>query len=107
MCENLSRSIDKGLGGNGFMVGLFSVLEAVLKRPMKDILDLLPLGHNVKTAILDHEGVLGETLGCVLDYEHWNWEKFEDSPVDVEKLNDAYLEALDWANGAGSIADTR
>ncbi|MBU8920594.1 MAG: HDOD domain-containing protein [Bacteroidales bacterium] len=103
MCETLTRSIDVELGGTGFMVGLFSVLEAMLKRPMKDILELLPLGHNVKAAILDNEGVLGETLEYVLDYEHWNWENFEDSSFKAEKLNDAYLEALDWATEASSI----
>ena len=105
MCETLSRSIDEELGDSGFMAGLFSVLEAMLKRPMKDILDLLPLGQNMKAAILGREGVLGETLGSVLDYEHWNWEKFEDSPFEAEKLYDAYLEALDWANDASAVTE--
>ncbi len=104
MCEILSRSIEEDMGSAGFMTGLFSVLESLLGLPMNEILEMLPLKSEIKAALLGREGRLGEVLACVLDYEHWNWDSIGGSPFPPDFLNDAYIDSLEWATGAGSIA---
>ncbi len=80
-----------------FTVGLLSVLDAFMDRPMPDILPMLPLADEIGEALLAHEGMLGATLGCVLAYERGDWEAVQNLGCPRDLLLKTYLEALMWA----------
>ena len=66
MCESLAEASGQH-PQTGFTVGLFSVLDAVLDRPMAQALDLLPLSDEICDALIDYRGPLGAVLksfGC-------------------------------------------
>ena len=69
MCEQLAQLMQQSSSATFFTVGLLSVLDAFMDRPMSDILPALPLVDEVVQALLVHEGMLGATLHCVLAYE--------------------------------------
>ena len=52
----LAGVIDKGHEETAFTIGLLSVLDAAMHRPMKEVLDPLPLTDAVKAALLRREG---------------------------------------------------
>ncbi|MBN2801405.1 MAG: HDOD domain-containing protein [Deltaproteobacteria bacterium] len=97
MAENLARAIRRKDTEPFFVVGLFSVLDAALDRPLPTILKDLPLSQDVMNALLHRTGVPGEALDCVIAHERgqWNRVKFQDIPEDV--IQQAYLQAVEWS----------
>lgn len=98
MCERLAQLTQQGNRASLFTVGLFSVLDALLDRPMSEILQALPLAEDLTQALLHHQGVLGATLHCVLAYERGQWDEVITCGMQHQVLVSAYLEAIAWAN---------
>ena len=82
-----------------FLVGLLSILDALMDRPLAALLDQLPLANSVQAALLEGNGKLGEALNLVLSYERGRWEDLEGAELSPEKIGQAYLEAVNWADG--------
>jgi c-di-GMP phosphodiesterase len=98
MCEKLAESLKISHPERFFLVGLFSVLDAVFDRPLEEVLSALPLTPNVVDALLRHEGQLGDVLRCVLAYEQQNWiEAQHYVSLDLERISRIYQEAVAWA----------
>lgn len=88
---------------SAFTVGLFSVLDALLDRPMQELLTSLPLREDLKWALLTQSGDLGKLLRCIFAYEQGNWQDAIWSELPALSVNEdevlaAYLEAVRWAN---------
>jgi c-di-GMP phosphodiesterase len=103
MCEQLARLMQQGNSATFFIVGLLSVLDAFMDRPMPDILPALPLADEIVAALLAHEGMLGATLHCVLAYEQGDWEAVHNLGCPRDLLVKTYLEALMWATEMHNI----
>ncbi|MEF8792874.1 EAL and HDOD domain-containing protein [Thiohalorhabdus sp.] len=84
---------------SAFLVGLFSTLDALMDRPMKQLLADLPLSEGVKAALIDREGELGKLITALFQYEQGEWSALARAGCDVERMGQAYLEALEWAEG--------
>ena len=97
MCELLSRETKSDQPEMFFTVGLLSTLEALLDRPMEEILGELPISDELKDAILEKEGPLGEALQCALKYERSAWDDIQYANLDAGTIRDSYLTALQWA----------
>jgi EAL and modified HD-GYP domain-containing signal transduction protein len=97
MGERLAQTLAPSHTASCFLVGLFSVLDALMDRPMPEILRALPLAEESQRALLEHAGSLGAILHSVLAYEHGNWEEATHLGLDQNTLVDAYLHALAWA----------
>ncbi|MFN7252368.1 MAG: EAL and HDOD domain-containing protein [Anaerobacillus sp.] len=83
-----------------FMLGMFSLLDTILQRPMETILKTLPLSTTVKSALLKEENELRTLIDIVEATEQANWEKLNSysnnfTPSD---LTTCYNHALNWAN---------
>lgn len=87
----------------GFTVGLFSVADALLNSPMDIVLEHLPFAGEVKDAIGEHAGTLGDILHVTELYERGELD--EQEAVDVEAAERAYVDALRWSRDARSVAD--
>lgn len=103
MCERLGEVVDPSRSNAYFTAGLLSVLDAWLDRPMPTILRQLPLSDELKTALIERSGTLGEALSLVVAYCHSNWQALE-SPwlsgheVSAAQLCDWYSQAIDRAD---------
>ncbi|MEE9146193.1 MAG: diguanylate phosphodiesterase, partial [Candidatus Tectomicrobia bacterium] len=97
MCEGLARALGRDDTDSFFLVGLFSVLDALLDQPMREVLQALPLAVDLMQALLHGQGVLGSILHSVVAYEQGNWEEITWPDVDHRAVMDAYLVAIAWA----------
>jgi EAL and modified HD-GYP domain-containing signal transduction protein len=98
MCESLcpSSSVPPG---QGFTVGLFSVLDAYFDCEMKQLVENLPLASEILDALLKREGVLGATLEGILAYEQGDWDHQAIKSAEADTVNSAYWKSIEWANG--------
>ncbi len=103
MCEMVA--IARKLPGKEqyFTVGLFSLLDALLDRPLPELLNSIPLAEEVRAALLEEQGPLGEVLGEVLDYEAGRWEALLASSLPPQILRVAFMEAVAWAQGSAAL----
>ncbi len=95
MCEELADTYhcDKG---SAFMVGLFSAIDAIMSRPMDEILKELPLANDIKQTLEHRKGKLGNLLNDVIHYEQGRWEEIEQSQQLFDVLSPAYINATEW-----------
>jgi EAL and modified HD-GYP domain-containing signal transduction protein len=94
MCQQLGAALRQKNVDQFFTVGLLSVLDALLDRPMREALLVLPLADNVKDALLEHKGLMGVALDCVKAYERGDWEKARCASLDEKAVRDAYLTSV-------------
>lgn len=97
-CELLGRQTAPKNAGSYFTVGLFSLLDALLDRPLAELLAQLPLAPEINAALLERAGPLGKTLECAAGFERGDWVALQTSGCDLEAARTAYLEAIRWAN---------
>ncbi len=84
-----------------FLMGIFSMIDAILDRPLSDILSEIPISDDIKRALLGEENELGEIYQYVLSYERGNWETLDEKGyrLGVEERTAArlYREAVQWS----------
>lgn len=102
LAELIARAASRGSAtGPLFLVGLFSLLDAILNQPMEDALAQIRLAPAVEAALLRREGPLAPILKLVESYEAAAWGEMAalSAAVGVEsdQVPDLYLEALAWA----------
>lgn len=81
-----------------FIVGLLSVLDALLDRTMDDVLGELPLAEDVSEAIRGRTGRLGQILSCVIAHEAGSWDDVVLDGVTTETISAAWFDAVLWAD---------
>ena len=75
-------------------MGLLSVVDALLDRPLRDALMLLPMADPIKDALLHHKGPMGEALNCIKAYERGDWDNARCPTLSETAIRDAYLGSL-------------
>lgn len=93
----------KAQSSEAFLVGMFSLMEALLDQPMQKILGGLPLDGTISGALQRQPGRLTSILETVIAYEQGDWAKYTIfcqaialNNTDAKKL---YVEAVSWACG--------
>lgn len=102
MCETIAIAAGDRRASDGyFIVGLFSMLDAVLGAPMHDLLREVDLSREVNQALLERTGPYGPTLTLVEAFERGDWDAVRDASqsmgVDAAVVTEAYADALGWA----------
>ncbi len=100
MCEELSVDIESNKKNIYFTAGLFSVIDALMDQPMEDIISQLPLSSELKEALLNKSGKIGEALKCCIAIEHADWDNVIFSKLTQDKIQTAYFNAVVWSNQA-------
>lgn len=95
MCELLARHY-KGQPESFFICGLLSTLDALLDKPLTDIIQGLPLHPDIELALTEYEGAAGAALSDTIAYERAQWSTLARSSMPVEVLVSAYLDAVVW-----------
>jgi c-di-GMP phosphodiesterase len=84
-----------------FTLGMFSLIDALVRRPMREALGELPLSEEVRTALLGGDNALRRVLDAVVAYEAGEWDALGEAldalGIDDEHLLAHYLAAVDHA----------
>ena len=84
-----------------FLLGLCSLLDAMLGRPMEEVVEELPLSSNVRQALLGEENTARLVLDAVTAYERGSWDVAAVLSLRAGshpgRLPSAYSDALKWA----------
>lgn len=99
--ENMAHYFElEPFGAEIFLMGLFSVLDQILEKPMAECLEMVKVSTDIKSALLDHKGRIYPVLDLILNYEDANWSEVSRQMlignINREATYKAYLEALDW-----------
>jgi EAL and modified HD-GYP domain-containing signal transduction protein len=78
-------------------IWLFSSIDAIMGRPLDEILKELPLSTEIGNALVKRKGEVGKLLSLFLNYERGNWPEFTGCGIPVGDLSSAYLESISWA----------
>lgn len=100
-CELMIYRCQNGMPGQqAFIVGLFSLLDALLDRNLEEVLGQLSLTKEIEQAILSRAGLLGSMLELYECIDSGDWEKIDQisrllgfSAKTVEKT---YQDAEEW-----------
>jgi len=89
-----------------FMLGLLSLLDAMLETPIEPLLKTLPMRPEAKAALLGEANPVGALLGVVQKIETADWENCMTAAqtlgIGEEKLASAYIESMKWATQAAA-----
>lgn len=84
-----------------FMLGIFSCLDAILGRPMEELLNGLPLSASVRGALLGSSAGVGRILQLAVACEHADVEAARtlaaSLSVDQNQIARMYRESVEWA----------
>jgi len=94
MCEILGEMTGSPESGSFHLVGLFSALDVLMDRPLGEIVESLPLSPEIKRAIVNHEGGMGEALRCAMAMERTSWEESVCTGLSSDQIQEAYLQAV-------------
>lgn len=102
-CEIIAMSIVRDKASNAFLVGLFSNLDSLMNKDMKEIVDEMPtLVEEVKMALLGEDNILREILNLVNAYENMDMKQVDaicdKLKYDKKLLVEQYIEAVNWVN---------
>lgn len=110
-CELIAPSAKlEERGGELFLMGLFSLLDAITGRPMSEVLADLPLADDVKLALLGNRTRLFDVLSCLIAYERGEWDTFSlyagKLRLDEAGVARVYLDAVAWGSESfpGAVA---
>jgi EAL and modified HD-GYP domain-containing signal transduction protein len=81
-----------------FLVGLFSVLDALMDQPMADIIPELNLSATISDALLKYEGLPGFILKAIKAYEMGDWATVKTLNIPDETLTSIYLDSIKWTD---------
>ncbi|MDY7001874.1 MAG: diguanylate phosphodiesterase, partial [Thermodesulfobacteriota bacterium] len=84
-----------------FLLGLFSLLDAMLGQSMGEIVGKLPLDPEVKAALIGQENELSRWLRLANAYERGDWEDVSrtmgEKDLSLENADGSYVQAMAWA----------
>lgn len=78
------------------MVGLLSLMPAMLGEGVEETVSSLPLSQDVRDALLTRAGDLGTALDCVDSLERADWSQVRFGALSLTDINTAYVEACGW-----------
>ncbi|HET6867890.1 MAG TPA: hypothetical protein VFH80_18395, partial [Solirubrobacteraceae bacterium] len=104
LCELLAHECPDTVPERAFSAGLFSVLDALLGRPMRELIADLCLDDRLAAAITDHRGPEGRLLATVLAYERGDFAASAQGDVRLVNVANAYLHAAGWADYVTAMA---
>ncbi len=88
-------------GQSMFLLGVFSLMEAMLGRPLSEIVAEVALPDAVRAALLGRPNRHGKVLELVRAFESGRWDEVRELAAalreDESRISAAYLEAVDWA----------
>jgi EAL and modified HD-GYP domain-containing signal transduction protein len=98
MCRSYIAEAQCGDPDSAYTVGLLSTLDAMLSRPMTELLTELPLPEQMIDALKARAGPYALSLQCAIDLEECQWSTEATKSISPERLNNLYIQALEHAD---------
>jgi c-di-GMP-related signal transduction protein len=106
-CELMAPIV--GIPGHSndlFLLGLLSVMDAILDQPLAVVLADLPVRKEIKEALLARTGLYRHVLDIAIAHERADWEKINalvsKLKLDERKIPPLYMAAVDWSTALRS-----
>lgn len=102
-CELLAAGSQFAAHANEFfLLGLFSLIDAILDTTMKQALEKLPLADVVKRALTSQQGPFAPILQAVIAYEQGKpeecYQSLQTLKVDTANVYDIYIKSLEFSS---------
>ncbi|HYR89714.1 MAG TPA: HDOD domain-containing protein [Terriglobia bacterium] len=97
MCERLAEAKKDPDKDTFLSAGLLSVLDALLDCPMDKAVAELPLADEIKEALVNQTGPIGQALRCTIAYERADWDNVKFDGVPLASIRESYMDAIAWA----------
>ncbi|KAF7781970.1 hypothetical protein PRUB_b1356 [Pseudoalteromonas rubra] len=101
-CELIAQQIAPGIAGMSFLAGLFSLLDAILDKPMELLVGRLPFPEMIHDALLGKSNTLYYILNVVRAYESGSWWALQEAcamlNMEDDSLPDFHASAVTWAD---------
>jgi c-di-GMP-related signal transduction protein len=85
-----------------FLLGLLSVMDAILDQPLATILEELPVRHEIKDALIARTGLYWNLLEIATAHECADWQAISALAMRLEiredQIPEIYVSAVDWAS---------
>lgn len=85
-----------------FLLGLLSLIDAMLELPMSEILERVPLDHETKAVLLGQASILRPVYQLMLAHESGEWDAArqlsESLHLDADEVASYYWRAQQWAH---------
>ncbi len=94
LCQSLSKELAAGEPESNYMIGLFSILDALLDQPMAELVKDMPLSTDMVEALTRHTGIYSSGLNCAIALEHGEWQEPVIQSMPLFKLKSMYIEAI-------------
>ncbi|MBL4765104.1 MAG: HDOD domain-containing protein [Colwellia sp.] len=95
----------KSVSDFAFITGLLSAIEVMLSMPMAEIVKTMPLAQPIESALVTHEGLLGQlldlTTSFILGHENLKTngnlsESLQQYSLDKKQVQEEFLKASEW-----------
>ena len=90
-----------------FLLGLLSLIDAMLEMPMADVLEKIPLDHETKAVLLGQPSVLRPVYQLMLAHESGEWDAAaqltQDLHLGAEDVAGFYWQAQQWARQVSAV----
>jgi c-di-GMP-related signal transduction protein len=103
-CERLAEIARATQHNQAFLMGMFSLLDALTDQPLEDALRSVDVGSEVTEALLGiapEESFLARTYELIRSYEQGHWDHVEELwrkyGIPFLQIGRAYLDSTDWA----------
>lgn len=83
-----------------FLTGLLSTLDALLDRPLPQVLEQMSISEEIQHALLGGDNLLGDTLALATSYDRADWDRVSALAGRIGYLEravpEAYRRAVEW-----------
>lgn len=101
VCEKLAKLKYKQNFSEYFLIGMFSLIDSILQRPMHAILQQLPFSEEIAATIGGAETEMSQYLKFSIALGKLDWNQIEElAPMfnlTMDDANKIYEESMDWA----------
>jgi EAL and modified HD-GYP domain-containing signal transduction protein len=98
-CELMSAKVPHGQS-DLFLMGLLSMIDAILEIPMTTVLENIPLDHETKAILLGGDSKLRPVYQLMLARESGDWNSATDCArqlgLNESEVAEAYWQAMQW-----------
>ena len=99
--ENLAPLFEMAIhSAELFLMGLFSGLDLILDKPMKEALAMVNVSKSIEEALIEDKGEFAAVLDFIRHYESASWQEVSRvmllRKIDMDQVYNAYTESLQW-----------
>ena len=99
--ENLAPLFEMAIHSSElFLMGLLSVLDLILDKPMKEALAMVNVSKSIEEALIEDKGEFAAVLDFIRHYESASWQEVSRvmllRKIDMDQVYNAYTESLQW-----------